>query len=125
MHGRLPWYMCGFGTADNIGILQVGIAESSQLEAVCAAESICDTAESVCVTAVTEARAKAGVLGVTTTCTIRRDECPWVCLDIILRGNDCLRHDFLRESDLLRKSHSHGGRSGNGHCKQNAGEHLR
>lgn len=135
VYSGLPGYVCGLGTVDGVGALKVGHAKSSEFEAVCTAERVCDTTlisvslearcrdgqsnspESICVTAVTEARTNAGVLGITTACTIRRDERPWVALNLVRSGNNCLRHDFLRKHDLLRKGHSHSGRSGNSHCE--------
>jgi hypothetical protein len=121
VYSGFPGYVSGPGTVDGAGALQIGTAKSSQVEAVCAAESVCDTAvifvssetyrsgivslnlpESICVAAITEARANASVLGAATTCTIRRDECPWVTLNLGLSGNDGLRHDFLGKSNLLR-----------------------
>lgn len=143
VYSRLPGYVCGLGTVDCVGALQIGTAKSSQVEAICSAEGVCDTAvisvsfetyrsgivslnlpESICVAAITKARACASVLGAATTCTIRRDESPWVALNLSLSSNDGLRHDFLGKSDLLRESHSHGGRSGNSHSKKNSREHV-
>ena len=44
VYSRFPGYVSGLGTVDCVGALQVGAAKSSQFEAVCAAESVCDTA---------------------------------------------------------------------------------
>ena len=43
VNSGFPGYVCGLGTGDGVGALEVGAAESSQIEAVCAAESVCDT----------------------------------------------------------------------------------
>ena len=44
VYSRLPGNVSGLGTVDGVGALQIGTAKSSQFEAVCSAESVCDTA---------------------------------------------------------------------------------
>jgi hypothetical protein len=44
VYSRFPGYVCGPGTVDGVGAVKVGAAKSSKFKAVCAAESVCDTA---------------------------------------------------------------------------------
>jgi hypothetical protein len=44
VYSRFPGYVCGLGTVDGVGAFEVGAAESSEFKAVCATESVCDTA---------------------------------------------------------------------------------
>jgi hypothetical protein len=44
VYSGFPGYVCGLRAVDGVGAVKVGAAKSSEFKAVCAAESICDTA---------------------------------------------------------------------------------